>query len=112
MILAREIPLRSEEQSDELMKWLTNSYWLVESRLQDCRDKRTPGTLKWSHREQAFKEWRTSESGSKEAMLCIRGGPGIGKSIMAGYFVDELKRQYRNSVVAYFFCARGEPGLS
>lgn len=31
---------------------------------------------------------------------------------MAGYFIDELKRQYRKSVIAYFFCAREEPGLS
>lgn len=94
------------------MKWLSASYWLVESRLQGVRDTRAPDTLKWSHKEPAFKAWRTSESGTKENVLWIRGGPAIGKSTMAGYFIDELKRQYRNAIVAYFFCGREEPGLT
>ena len=35
----------------------------------------------------------------------------MGKSIMAGYFIDLLKIQYPNAIVAYFFCRGNQPGL-
>ena len=31
---------------------------------------------------------------------------------MAGYFIDLLKCQYPNSIVAYFFCRSNQPGLT
>lgn len=48
---------------------------------------------------------------TEQNVLWIRGGPGVGKSTMAGYFVDVLKHDYPNAVVAYFFCKSGQTGL-
>lgn len=95
------------------MAWLgSKTYWAVESRLQDVRIARAPETLKWCLHTKEFKAWRTSETGTEESVLWARGLPGMGKSIMAGYLVDELKRQYPKAVVAYFLCKRGATGLA
>ena len=42
-------------------------------------------------------------------LLRIQRGPGIGKSTMASYFVDELMRLYSMSVICCFFAARLNP---
>lgn len=49
---------------------------------------------------------------SKERALWIRGKLGVGKSTMAGYFIDLLKQLSPNSVIAYFFCKSGRVGLT
>ena len=48
---------------------------------------------------------------SKERILWIRGTLGIGKSIMAGHFIDLLKCLHPTAIVAYFFCRSGQAGL-
>jgi tetratricopeptide (TPR) repeat protein len=111
--LAQTFKVEKKREKDELMAWLgSKTYWAVESRLQDVRVARAPDTLKWCLHTKDFKAWRTSETGTKEGVLWARGLPGMGKSVMAGYLVDELKRQYPKAVVAYFFCKRGATGLA
>ena len=43
-------------------------------------------------------------------VLWIRGTLGMGKSVMAGYYIDLLKCLYPKAIVAYFFCKSGQPG--
>lgn len=105
-----------QKQDEEFLQWLSPSYWLVDSKLHGMRDKRKKGTLKWAHDMVQFQNWRLSQlsessEASKERILWLRGPLGIGKSIMAGYFIDLLKCLYPNAIVAYFFCRFKESGL-
>ena len=53
-----------------------------------------------------FRAWQRSGIDSKERVLWIRGPLGIGKTYMAGYFIDLLRVQDPNAIVLYFFCKR------
>jgi tetratricopeptide (TPR) repeat protein len=61
-----------------------------------------------------FRAWRLAElhESAKDRILWIRGPLGIGKSTMAGYFIDILKCLYPKSTVAYFFCRGHQSGLT
>jgi NACHT domain len=52
------------------------------------------------------------DSELRERVLWIRGTLGVGKTIMAGHFIELLKCLYPNAIVAYFFCRSGQPGLT
>ena len=62
----------------------------------------------------AFQAWRNSPTdiNSRERILWIRGTLGVGKTIMAGYFIELLKCLYPDAIVAYFFCRSGQAGLT
>jgi len=53
-----------------------------------------------------FRAWHAAniEPDTRRRTLWIRGGPGVGKSTMAGYIVDILQCLYPEAIVAYFFC--------
>jgi len=69
--------------------------------------------LKWARDMPAFRDWRLSglEKESPNRVTWINGTLGVGKSIMAAYFIDLLKCQYPNAIVAYFFCRSKEAGV-
>jgi hypothetical protein len=58
-----------------------------------------------------FQEWRLGKGEESSQVLWIRGPPGFGKSTLAGYFVEMIRRLYPDSIVAYFFCLSGAEGL-
>jgi hypothetical protein len=82
----------------------------VEGQLQAVNHSRYEGTLSWVFKMPELKTWLTSQPNSYERILWIRGGPGVGKSFMAGFLIETLKKS--NSVVMYFFCKRGEAKLT
>jgi tetratricopeptide (TPR) repeat protein len=102
-----------KNENDEFMQWLSPSYWLVEAQLYSVRKQRGKDTLRWARNMREFKTWRESDPslGSRDRVLWIRGALGVGKSVMAGYFIDLLKCLHPNAIVAYFFCRSGEAGL-
>jgi len=95
------------------LQWLCPPYWTVESYLHSFRHQRANGTLKWARDMPAFRDWRLSglEKESPNRVTWINGTLGVGKSIMAAYFIDLLKCQYPNAIVAYFFCRSKEAGV-
>ena len=103
--------LAQQDKEEEFLKWLSPSHWLVEGQLQALLSQRDDGTLDWALEMTEFNNWQNAEFGSKESVLWIRGGPGIGKSTMAGYFIRHLKDTHPDSAVTYFFCTNGRPGL-
>ena len=111
----KELGLQRREQKDlELLNWLSpESHWLVDAqihgRISDIRGERS---LQWATEMDEFRNWRTSERNSKERVLWIRGGPGIGKSTLSAYLVQILKHTYPTSIIAYFFCKSGQAGLT
>src|ERR1700759_4102684 len=94
------------KQDEEFMLWLSPSYWLVEAQLYNVRARRGKETLQWARNMPEFRDWRMSEIdvASKERILWVRGTLGVGKSIMAGHFIDLLQYLHPTSTVAYFFC--------
>jgi tetratricopeptide (TPR) repeat protein len=105
---------QGKQQDAEFLQWLSPSYWLVESQLSSFRQQRSEGTLQWARDMPEFQAWRLSalDPESARRITWIHGTLGIGKSIMAGYFIDLLKCHYPNAIVAYFFCRSGQPGLT
>ena len=57
-----------------------------------------------------FQAWQHSDIDSKERVLWIRGPLGIGKTYMAGCFVDLLGKHRSTHIVLYFFCQTGRAG--
>ena len=98
-------------EDEKFLKWLSPSYWLVEGQLSSIRKKRGKETLEWARNMPEFQSWQCCEVSSENRILWIRGTLGVGKTIMAGYFIELLKCLYPNSVIAYFFCRKGEVGL-
>src|SRR5277367_1535697 len=106
--------MANRQNQDELfLRWLSPSYWLVEGQLSSVRGQREKDTLEWARNMPEFEAWRRSEANleSKDRVLWIRGTLGVGKTIMAGYFIELLKCLHPNAVVAYFFCRSGQERL-
>ena len=97
---------------DELLGWLCPSHWEVERQLQLVNKQRYDGTLRWVLDMPELTAWLKSKPNSDERILWICGGPGIGKSVMAGFLIEKLKETLTDSIVVYFFCKSGEPKLT
>ena len=103
---------KKQEQDEKFLQWLSPSYWLVEGQLSSVRKQRGKDTLQWARNMREFQTWRECSIDSKERTLWIRGTLGVGKTIMAGYFIELLKCMYPDAVVLYFFCRRDQAGLT
>ena len=97
-------------RNEEFLNWFSSSYTQTEGQLYLRQDERDEGTLQWAVDMPEFQTWRLSESAG-DRKLWIRGPLGLGKSVMSGYFIELLKKQYPTSIVAYFFCRSKLPGL-
>jgi hypothetical protein len=101
-----------QQKDEELLRWLAPSHWLVEAQLSLFREQRGENTLQWARDMPEFQTWRLSNlETSKDRVLWIRGTLGVGKSIMAAYFIDLLKVHYPKAIIAYFFCRSKQAGL-
>lgn len=110
----QQITAARQKQDEKFLKWLSPSYWLVDAQLHSVRQQRGADTLQWARDMPEFRVWQRSDVriDSKDRILWIKGTLGIGKSTMAGYFIDLLKCLYPKSIIAYFFCKSGQPGLT
>jgi hypothetical protein len=108
-----QVQKEQRKQDEEFLKWLSPSHWLVEGQLSYVREQRAKGSLQWALVLEEFQRWQLADvdNSPESRVLWIRGPLGIGKSTMAGYFIDLLKCQYPNAIVAYFFCRTNEAGL-
>ena len=108
---------QKQRKDEELLQWLSGPFespWLVEGQLSLFRRQRGENTLQWARDMPEFHKWRSSrvDQTPKDRFLWIRGTLGVGKSIMAAYFIDLLKCHYPNAIIAYFFCRSNQPGLT
>jgi hypothetical protein len=104
---------RRQHQDEQFLNWLSPSHWLVEGQLSTLRRQRGKDTLQWARNMSELGNWRKSQMDleSRERVLWIRGTLGMGKSVMAAYFVELLKCSHPASIVAYFFCRSSEERL-
>lgn len=94
------------------LEWLAPSYLPVEARFSLLRKQRANNTLEWARKMPEFQAWQRSDSSSNDRLLWICATLGVGKSVMASYFVELLNCEYPDAFVGYFFCRTGEPGLT
>ncbi|POS75159.1 hypothetical protein DHEL01_v206445 [Diaporthe helianthi] len=59
--------------------------------------RRHPGTCAWLSRKSYYLEWKAS---LESRLLWVRGRPGVGKSVLSGYIVNDLRE---DGVDCYFF---------
>src|SRR5271170_6596047 len=103
---------RVQAQNAEFLDWLSPSYLKVEGRFSLLRKQRNENTLKWARNMPEFQNWQRSDPNSSDRLLWICATLGVGKSVMASYFVELLKCGYPEAFVGYFFCRSGEQGLT
>lgn len=72
-------------------------------------NEREPGTGDWLFGHPYFVRWLDADSASR--ILWLNGGPGVGKSFICAYAVQQLEQQISRSV-AYHYFRFDEPDVS
>ncbi|KAM3548868.1 hypothetical protein MY1884_008993 [Beauveria asiatica] len=72
----------------------------------------TPGTCTWVLKESSYKQWSFANRG----LLWIKGHPGVGKSMLIKFMLEEIKRtryldKMSSIVVSFFFNRRATDDL-
>ncbi|OBT96330.1 hypothetical protein VE01_05778 [Pseudogymnoascus verrucosus] len=76
----------------------------VLSDIKHQKGERVGNTCEWILRRKEFSAWGASEN---PQLFCITGSPGIGKTMMSTFLVDELQKKVERApskALAYFFC--------
>ncbi|OBT84701.1 hypothetical protein VE02_06110 [Pseudogymnoascus sp. 03VT05] len=76
----------------------------VLSDIKHQKGERVGNTCEWILRREEFSAWGASEN---PQLFCITGSPGIGKTMMSTFLVDELQNKVERApskAFAYFFC--------
>jgi hypothetical protein len=76
-----------------------------EDDLVTVQDARVRGTCEWFAAKQSYGDWIGSKS-SQENLLWISGKPAVGKSVLSGFIIDDLRR--RGLTYIYFFFRHGD----
>jgi Cdc6-like AAA superfamily ATPase len=73
-------------------------------RIQRQKGRRVGHTCEWLLKREEYSAWNDK---SESQLLRLVGSPGIGKTMMSIFLVNELKRKVEstsNTIFAYFFC--------
>ncbi|KLO10224.1 hypothetical protein SCHPADRAFT_942985 [Schizopora paradoxa] len=65
-------------------------------------------TCQWLTEDPNFIDWSNSTPSPENAIFCVSGPAGFGKSILSSYTIQHLQEK-RNAAVAFFFCQFSEP---
>ena len=72
--------------------------------IRSVKGERVPGTCEWILTQDQYTTWFVQEG---PRILWLSGGPGIGKTMISGFLVEELAHLAERSsqmVLAYYFC--------
>lgn len=70
---------------------------------------RLQGSCGWISNKASYVKWRDGKSGN-DRTLWVKGKPGTGKSVLAGYVIDQLKES--GQACSYFFFKHGDKSKS
>ncbi|KAK4099460.1 hypothetical protein N658DRAFT_568134 [Parathielavia hyrcaniae] len=86
-----------------------SSYLGVTPREQDdllaAQDARSPGTCVWIQHKQSYNEWKDLRQAAPPILWCT-GEPGTGKSVLAGFVVEDLGHSHL--ACSYYFFKHGD----
>ncbi|UKZ65407.1 uncharacterized protein TrAtP1_006602 [Trichoderma atroviride] len=83
-------------------------------RLIRVNGRRVPGTCEWIRDNVLYRSWLTcSQPSSDTALLWITGGPGMGKTMLSIFVIEELEARARQEqeplvTLLFFFCSSNE----
>jgi NACHT domain/Putative serine esterase (DUF676) len=110
--ISKVIPeLELKEQRDQikdLKKYLAVSEMFDDDFL-TAKEARMSGSCEWFSTKDCYVKWRDGAS-DNERILWINGKPATGKSVLAGYIVDQLQKS--NQDCSYFFFKHGDKSKS
>ncbi|EFW23012.1 conserved hypothetical protein [Coccidioides posadasii str. Silveira] len=101
--ISKIVPKLEENPACEQIKFLENYLDLsgaIDDDLLVAQDDRMPGTCEWFFKKQNYLDWSDFASDTPR-ILWIKGKPGSGKSVLAGYAIDRLLAS--NESCSYFF---------
>jgi len=96
------------DQLRELRKFLNVTETPEEDYIR-AEEARMSGTCEWFSTKNAYLKWQNFASDAPR-VLWIKGKPATGKSILAGYAIDQLHRS--NANCSYFFFKHGDKSKS
>ncbi|KGO68203.1 hypothetical protein PITC_038700 [Penicillium italicum] len=96
------------ERIKSLKKYLEVSDVLDDDFANVC-EARLHGSCRWILTKASYVKWREGESGN-ERTLWVKGKPATGKSVLAGYVIDQLKKS--GQACSYFFFKHGDKSKS
>lgn len=99
---------QSRERIKNLRKYLEISDVLDEDLANAC-EARTQGSCGWISAKASYIKWRDGECGN-DRTLWIQGKPATGKSVVAGYVIDQLRES--GQACSYFFFKHGDKSKS
>ncbi|RYP42779.1 hypothetical protein DL768_010231 [Monosporascus sp. mg162] len=92
----------------DLKKYLEVSDILDDDLLRVC-EARIPGSCQWISTKASYVKWRDGDSGN-DRTLWVKGKPATGKSVLAGYVIDHLRKS--GQACSYFFFKHGDKSKS
>ncbi|KAL2822275.1 hypothetical protein BDW59DRAFT_149641 [Aspergillus cavernicola] len=82
---------------------------ILDDDLANVCEARMPGSCGWISTKASYVKWRDGEPGNNRT-LWIKGKPATGKSVLAGYVIDQLKES--GQTCSYFFFKHGDKSKS
>ncbi|KAK2811331.1 hypothetical protein FQN50_002207 [Emmonsiellopsis sp. PD_5] len=98
--------LSEDQKRDEFLMWLSPFH--PRSKHQQVCSLRAKGTCEWIQDRQEFRGWISDNP--TERFLWCHGAPGIGKTVLMSFIIDELGRRQRQT--KYIAAGPTEVGLS
>ncbi|KAF4458274.1 nacht and wd [Fusarium albosuccineum] len=96
------------DRAKSLKKYLRVS-GVLDDDFANVREARVHGSCEWISTKTSYVKWKDGES-SNDRTLWIKGKPAAGKSVLAGYVIDQLKES--GQAVSYFFFKHGDESKS
>lgn len=93
------------QQLGDLKKYIGISTEAYEDDLSAVLEARIPGSCQWLDLNDNFNYWKEGPS-ETDRVFWIKGKPGSGKSVLAGYVIDQLRKS--NETVSFFFFKHGD----
>ncbi|KAJ5189674.1 hypothetical protein N7472_008688 [Penicillium cf. griseofulvum] len=110
--IATAIPELKSKQRREMIKNLKKYLEvpdLLDDDLTNVCEARMHGSCGWISTKASYAKWRDGESGN-DRTLWVKGKPAAGKSVLAGYVIEQLKES--GQACSYFFFKHGDKSKS
>ncbi|KAF9251715.1 hypothetical protein DTO013E5_3858 [Penicillium roqueforti] len=104
-----ELKLKQRRERIKNLKKYLKVPDILDNDLTNVCEARMHGTCGWISTKASHVKWRDGESGN-DRTLWIKGNPATGKSVLAGYVIDQLKDS--GQTCSYFFFKHGDKSKS
>ncbi|KAJ4160357.1 hypothetical protein NW754_003482 [Fusarium falciforme] len=104
-----ELKLKQRRERIKNLKKYLEVADVLDDDLANVCEARMHGSCGWISTKASYVKWRDGESGN-DRTLWVKGKPATGKSVLAGYVIDQLKES--GQACSYFFFKHGDKSKS